>query len=85
MLHITGKVVVLDYGFYVIQGFGGKTKKGVYGSAIIKKRRYWPQYIYGETSGLTSLKKVLGPWMHFVVSLIMFIFMTLIRNRKTIS
>ena len=40
MLHITGKVVVLDSGFYVIQGFGGKTKKGVYGSSIIKKRRY---------------------------------------------
>ena len=35
-----GKVVVVDSGFYVLEGFISMVKKGVFGLALIKKQRY---------------------------------------------
>lgn len=46
-LWATGKVVVLDSGFCVLQGLIELKKRGVYAAALIKKRRYWPKYIDG--------------------------------------
>ena len=48
MLWNTGKVVVLDSGFCVLKGIVELLKRGVYASAVIKKRRYWPAGIKGD-------------------------------------
>jgi hypothetical protein len=44
----TGKIVVLDSGFCVLQGIVELKKRGVYAAALIKKRRYWPKWIQGD-------------------------------------
>ena len=44
----TGKLVILDSGFYVLQAIIELKKRGVYSSIFIKKRRYWPKYIKGD-------------------------------------
>ena len=44
----TGKLVILDSGFCVLQAIIELKKRGVYSSALIKKRRYWPKYIKGD-------------------------------------
>ena len=36
------KVVIMDSGFCVTNGLVDLWKKGVFGAALIKKRRYWP-------------------------------------------
>ena len=71
-----GKIVVLYYGLYVLQGLVDIRKKGVYGSVIINKSIYWPHYIDGEKSRLTLPKRVLGPCMNFVVILKISLFMS---------
>jgi hypothetical protein len=43
-----GMVVILDSGFCVFQGLVELKKIGVFVSAVIKKRRYWPKYVPGE-------------------------------------
>ena len=43
-----GFIVILDSGFYVLKGIIELRKKGVFASALIKKRRYWPKYIKGD-------------------------------------
>ena len=43
-----GSIVVLDSGFCVLKGIVELKKRGVYVSALIKKRRYWPKYIKGD-------------------------------------
>jgi hypothetical protein len=47
-MYCTGKVVILDSGFCVLQGIIELKKVGVFASALIKKRRYWPKYIPGD-------------------------------------
>lgn len=44
----TGKFVVLDSGFYVLNGLVELKKVGVYAAALIKKRQYWPKHIDGD-------------------------------------
>ena len=44
----SGRVVIMDSGFYVIQALIELLLVGVFSSAVIKKRRYWPKYIDGE-------------------------------------
>jgi hypothetical protein len=44
----TGKIVILDSGFCVLKAIIELKKKGVYASALIKKRRYWPRDVPGE-------------------------------------
>ncbi len=41
----TGKIVVLDSGFCILQGLVELKKRGVFASALIKMRRYWTQYV----------------------------------------
>jgi Transposase IS4 len=48
LLWSTGKIVVLDSGFCVLKGIIELRQRGVFASAVIKKRRYWPKYIPGE-------------------------------------
>ena len=47
-IHGTGNVVVMDSGFCVLQAIVELRKAGVFSSAMIKKRRYWPRYVKGE-------------------------------------
>lgn len=47
-LYGTGKVVILDSGFCVLQGIIELAKHGVFASALIKKRRFWPKFIPGD-------------------------------------
>ena len=44
----TGKVVILDSGFCVLQAIMSLKKKGVFASALVKKRRYWPKHVKGD-------------------------------------
>ena len=44
----TGKTVVLDSGFCVLQGLVELKKNGIYAHALIKKRRYWPKHVPGD-------------------------------------
>ena len=44
-LFATGKVVILDSGFCVLDAILALKQYGVYASAIIKKRRFWPKNV----------------------------------------
>lgn len=44
----SGRIVILDSGFCVLKGLIELRKRGVYASALIKKRRYWPKYVDGD-------------------------------------
>ena len=44
----TAKVVILDSGFCVLQALLKLRENGVFGSAVIKKRRFWPKGIPGN-------------------------------------
>jgi hypothetical protein len=43
-----GKAVVFDSGFCVAKGIVELAARGVYGGALIKKRRYWPKSVPGD-------------------------------------
>ena len=45
----TGKAVVKDSGFCVMKGLVGMLSRGVYGTTVIKKKRYWPKYYKGDS------------------------------------
>jgi len=47
MFH-TGLLVILDSGFYVLKAIIELRKRGIYASALIKKRQYWRWYIRGD-------------------------------------
>ena len=42
----SGKTVVMDIGLCMFKGLIGMYDIGLYGSAVTKKRRYWPSGIY---------------------------------------
>ena len=44
----TGKIVVLDSGFCVLNSIISLKKFGVFASALVKKRRYWPTNVNGD-------------------------------------
>ena len=44
----TGKVVILDSGFCVLQALIPLKKNGVFASALVKKRKYWPKHVKGD-------------------------------------
>ena len=53
------KLVIMDIGFCVTKSLVELWKKGVFGSALIKKRRYWLANIKGnKTNAHTSSKEV---------------------------
>ena len=56
----TGKVVILDSGFCVLQGLIELRKVGVFSSAVIKKRRYWPKHVPGDIMDERMKDKPLG-------------------------
>ena len=47
-VHHTGRYVVLDSGFCVLQALVELKKFGVYSGALIKKRCYWPSLVPSE-------------------------------------
>ena len=44
----SGRVVILDSGFCVLEGIFELRKMGVYAGALNKKRRYWPKHVPGQ-------------------------------------
>ena len=44
----TDKTVIMDSKFCVLKRILGIRKRGVYGSVLIKKRRYWPTGVHGD-------------------------------------
>jgi Transposase IS4 len=48
-LYGRGTVVILDSGFCVLQGLIELRKLGVFASAVIKKRKYWPKHVPGAS------------------------------------
>ena len=47
-LFTSGRVVALDSGFGVLEVLVKLQEHGLYGVAIIKKKRYWPKHVAGE-------------------------------------
>ena len=43
-----GFIVILDSGFCILKGIIELRKKGVFASALIKKRGYWPRFVHGD-------------------------------------
>ena len=44
----TGKAMIMDRGLCVMEGLISIVEKGVFGSTLIKKRRYWPTGVPAE-------------------------------------
>ena len=59
-LFATGKVVILDSGFCVLDAILTLKQYGVYSSAIIKKRRYWPKNVPADDIYLYFQDKDIG-------------------------
>ena len=47
-IYNTGRIIVLDSGFCILQGIIELRKLGLFAHAVIKKRRYWPRYVKGN-------------------------------------
>lgn len=56
----TGKVVNLDSGLCVLQAIIELKKMGVYASALVKKKRYWPKYVKGDEIAKYFEEKAVG-------------------------
>ena len=56
----TGKVVILDSGFCVLEGLIELKKIGVYAGALIKKQHYWPKFVPGARIEEHFLTKGVG-------------------------
>ena len=56
----TGRVVILDSGFCVLQGLVQLKKVGVFASAAIKKRRYWPKHAPGDNMDMHMIQADIG-------------------------
>ena len=59
-IHHTGKIVTMDSGFCVKVGIEAMDKYGVYGQALIKKKRYWPRGVPGDQIDEHFNNKALG-------------------------
>ena len=59
-IHTSGRCVILDSGFCVLKGLIELRKRGVFASALIKKRRYWPRYVDGNAINAHMAGKPLG-------------------------
>ena len=60
ILHRTGNISMLDDGLCVFQVLVDMNSKGVYGSNIIRKGRYWTHYIDGDKIKSQSTNKLIG-------------------------
>ena len=47
-LRSTGKAVIRDSGFCILKALLKTRKRGVYGSVLKKKRRYWTWGVHGD-------------------------------------
>ena len=56
----TAKVILLDSGFCVLKALIALRKNGVYSSAVIKKRRYWPSLVPGDKIDSNFNEKEVG-------------------------
>ena len=56
----SGRVVIMDSGFCVLKALVKLASVGVYASAVIKKRRYWPKYIDGAAIDARFEEYVVG-------------------------
>ena len=56
----SSRLVILDSGFCVLKGIVALLAKGVFASALIKKRKYWPEYIKGDAIAAHFKKKEVG-------------------------
>lgn len=56
----SGRVVIMDSGFCVIDAILNLASVGIFSSAVIKKRRYWPKYIDGEAVDQYFVGKTVG-------------------------
>ena len=77
-LYFSGKVVVLDSGFCVLQALVELKKLGVYAAAVIKKRRYWPKYVKGDEMDRYMANKEIGDvgvWQGVLDNIKVFYFM----------
>ena len=54
------KVVIMDSGFYITKGLVELRKKGLFGAALIKKRRYWPSNIKDDAIDAHFASKEVG-------------------------
>ena len=59
-IYNSGRVVILDSGFCVLKAIIQLRKVGVYASAVIKKRCYWPSYVKGDVMNKHMSEKQLG-------------------------
>ena len=59
IFHI-GLVVILDSGFCVLRAIIELRKRGVFASALIKKRKYWPKYVDGDAVDAHFENKAVG-------------------------
>ena len=59
-LFTTGKVVILDSGFCVLKAIVALRKHGVFASALIKKRKYWPRFVPGQAMADHMASKDVG-------------------------
>ena len=59
-IYNSGRVVILDSGFCVLQGLVELRRLGVYASAVIKKRRYWPRHCPGKAMDQRLASKEVG-------------------------
>ena len=56
----SGKIVVLDSGFCVLQALVALKAIGVFAHAVIKKRRYWPKFVPGDLIEERMKEKAVG-------------------------
>ena len=63
----TGKVVVIYRGFCLPEGLISMVEKGVFGSALTKKRSYWPNGVPEEEILWHMQKKEVGDVTRFKV------------------
>ena len=56
----SGRVVIMDNGFCVIDAILNLASAGIFSSAVIKKRRYWSKYIGGEAIDQCFAGKTVG-------------------------
>ena len=59
IFHI-GMIVILDSGFCVLRAIIELKKRGVFASALIKKRRYWPKHVDGDAINMHFEDKAVG-------------------------
>ena len=55
-----GRAVITDSGFCDLKGILEMRKRGFCGSALIKKRQYWPRGVYGDVTNVYLMSKIIG-------------------------